>query len=162
MTRNFAVDSHSMSNTYQVPAKVLGSAVKCSSSPINFSWVPQFKGYTYYLFFSFAEIEELQDGKHRALRIRVDDEDMNPLTLKYLQPFTVTNPNRPITGNRAHYFSILSMDNDLPPILNAFEIYRSKSYSFLATDPIDGMYLLLNWLYFVVMMDCLHCHVVGF
>lgn len=83
MTPNFAVNSHSMSNSYQMLAKVLGSAVKCFKSPINFSWVPQYKGYTYYLFFYFGEIEELQDGKQRTLRIRVDDEDMNPFTLKY-------------------------------------------------------------------------------
>ncbi|KAJ7963109.1 protein kinase family protein [Quillaja saponaria] len=121
-------------NTYHIPAKVLGTAVTSVNSSINYTW----KSSTApnYVYFHFTEIEKLQDGKQRKIFIRLDDENMGPFSLDYLKPITVPTP-KPLTGKESHSFSISTMDNDLPPILNAYEILTHKSLSLKPTQSQD-------------------------
>ncbi|PON91530.1 Protein kinase-like domain containing protein, partial [Trema orientale] len=60
--------------------------------------------------------------------------------LEYLKPVVLTNPQtQPIKDKINHSFSISSKsNNDVPPILSAFEIYHSKFFDLPVTDPLDG------------------------
>ena len=139
-----AIDVHD-SNGYKLPAQVLRTAVQASgvyNNTLNYSDSGNFSG-RLYICFHFAEIAELTQGKKREFIISVNrgDYTSKPITLEYLTPLSIC-PNR--TFESPFHFSIdATMESDLPPILNAFELYTVAPLPNKPTDHADGMFFYL-------------------
>ncbi|XP_028756221.1 putative leucine-rich repeat receptor-like serine/threonine-protein kinase At2g19230 isoform X1 [Neltuma alba] len=137
------IDPQSTNDSYRLPAGVLLSAAKSSnrSSALNFdcfsAWGSPFEySFTYYVYFHFAEIEQLPHGQKRVIDITVNDEKFlpKPITLEYLKPQTVFA----VTNQSCIRFSIsATSESAAPPILNALEVYRLISPLTLPTDQRD-------------------------
>ncbi|XP_065633076.1 putative leucine-rich repeat receptor-like protein kinase At2g19210 isoform X2 [Quercus suber] len=130
------IDVQDSNDGYKLPAQVLRTAVQASGAYNNTLSYP-FPGISHrrwYVCFHFAEIAELTQGKKREFIISVNrgDYTSKPITLEYLTPLSIC-PNR--TFESPFHFSIdATMESDLPPILNAFELY---SVAPLLSKPTD-------------------------
>ncbi|KAK4839681.1 hypothetical protein QYF36_023987 [Acer negundo] len=84
------------------------------------------------------KIEKLEDGKQRELRIDLNGERYltESVKLDYLTATVRAQNDPPIHGKRLH-FSIYSV-NDIPPILNAVEVYVLLELPFSPTNLDDG------------------------
>ncbi|KAI9160017.1 hypothetical protein LWI28_004285 [Acer negundo] len=80
------------------------------------------------------KIEKLEDGKQRELRIDLNGERYltESVKLDYLTATVRAQNDPPIHGKRLH-FSIYSV-NDIPPILNAVEVYVLLELPFSPTN----------------------------
>ncbi|XP_065633526.1 putative leucine-rich repeat receptor-like serine/threonine-protein kinase At2g19230 [Quercus suber] len=115
--------SESSENPYDLPDVVLKTAAKTqnSSIPLSLYWSPPDSLSKCYVYFHFAEIEKLEAGQQRELKINLNGERYltESVKLDYLKPHTIVQNNPPISGERIH-FSISAVEgNKLPPILNA-------------------------------------------
>ncbi|KAM4100046.1 hypothetical protein ACB094_05G039100 [Castanea mollissima] len=122
--------SESSENPYDLPDVVLKTAAKTknSSIPLSLSWSPPDSHSKCYVYFHFAEIEKLEAGQQRELKINLNGERYltESVKLDYLKPQTIVQNNPPISGERI-YFSISAVEGTkLPPILNAVEIFVLK------------------------------------
>nr|POE69202.1 senescence-induced receptor-like serine/threonine-protein kinase [Quercus suber] len=122
--------SESSENPYDLPDVVLKTAAKTqnSSIPLSLYWSPPDSLSKCYVYFHFAEIEKLEAGQQRELKINLNGERYltESVKLDYLKPHTIVQNNPPISGERIH-FSISAVEgNKLPPILNAVEIFVLK------------------------------------
>ncbi|XP_054782626.1 LRR receptor-like serine/threonine-protein kinase IOS1 [Prosopis cineraria] len=140
--RSVNIDCGSTNDSYKLPSKVLISAAQSlnGSFALNFSvsdWGGTLeKSFTFYVYFHFAEIEQLLPGQKRVIDITLNDETIlkEPLALEYLKPQTVSA----VTNRSDIPFSIsATLESDAPPILNAFEIYRFVSPLISPTDQVD-------------------------
>ena len=139
------IDMHDSNDGYKLPAQVLRTAVQASgayNNTLNYS----FSGISnsrLYVCFHFAEIAELTQGKKREFIISVNrgDYTSKPITLEYLTPLSIC-PNR--TFELPLHFSIdATMESDLPPILNVYEMYNVTPLPFNPTDYGDGTFFYL-------------------
>ncbi len=92
-----------------------------------------------YVCFHFAEIAKLAQGKKREFIIAVNGRDYTSesITLDRSEPQSMCL-NQIFKGRFS--FSInATTGSDLPPILNAFEVYRVFSPLYKPTDAGDGM-----------------------
>ena len=93
-----------------------------------------------YVCFHFAEMAKLTQGKKREFIIAVNGGDYTsePINLDNSKPLSICL-NRIFKGHFS--FSInATTGSDLPPILNAFEVYNILSLPFKPTDAKDGMF----------------------
>nr|XP_023885786.1 putative leucine-rich repeat receptor-like serine/threonine-protein kinase At2g19230 [Quercus suber] len=130
ITTNSTIYSESSENPYDLPDVVLKTAAKTqnSSIPLSLYWSPPDSLSKCYVYFHFAEIEKLEAGQQRELKINLNGERYltESVKLDYLKPHTIVQNNPPISGERIH-FSISAVEgNKLPPILNAVEIFVLK------------------------------------
>lgn len=91
----------------------------------------------YYVFTHFAEVEELQPNYTREFKISYADVDWNiqPFSPKYLETETLYN-DEPLFGGQL--LSIYATHNsNLPPIINADEVYLPKTFSDSEVDQND-------------------------
>ncbi|KAK4267379.1 hypothetical protein QN277_024166 [Acacia crassicarpa] len=142
-SKSVDINPQSTNDSYKLPSRVLQSAANSSnrSSALNLDcvsvWGSPFEySFKYYVYFHFAEIEELPLGQKRVIDISVNGEDIlpTPMTLEYLKPRTVST----ITNQSCIHFSISSTsESDAPPILNALEIYQIISPLIFPTDQTD-------------------------
>ncbi|XP_050285793.1 LRR receptor-like serine/threonine-protein kinase IOS1 isoform X2 [Quercus robur] len=133
------IDVHDSNDGYKLPAQVLRTAVQASGAYNNTLSFSKFgNSYTrWYVCFHFAEIAELTQGKKREFIISVNRGDYTSklITLEYLTPLSIC-PNR--TFESPFHFSIdATMESDLPPILNAFELYTVAPLPYKPTDHAD-------------------------
>ncbi|XP_029129074.1 probable leucine-rich repeat receptor-like protein kinase At2g28990 isoform X2 [Cajanus cajan] len=119
------------SSDYKLPSQVLRTAVQTRnvSKPLQFDFdnvffEPLDKPFEYFIYFHFAEIEQLPRGQKRVIDITLEFEPIlsHPLVLEYLKPVTVS-PQKTTRGFVSFNITATS-ESDAPPILNAFEIYK--------------------------------------
>ncbi|KAF7814189.1 putative LRR receptor-like serine/threonine-protein kinase [Senna tora] len=147
------IDPESTNDSYKLPQEVLKSAAKSLnvSTALNFDFnsilidVELEKSSKYYVYFHFAEIEQLGLGQKRVMSISVNNKDITsePLILEYLKPMTIMSHEIEIQGNVWFNISATSQ-SDAPPILNAFEIYELKPLTSSPTHRTDGRDLSFN------------------
>ena len=98
-----------------------------------------------YVCFHFAEIEKLTQGKKREFIINVNGGSYisEPITLDYLKSLSICLNQ--IFERQFSFVINATTGSDLPPILNAFELYAVIPQSDLhkPTNSRDGMYLYL-------------------
>ena len=143
ITTNSTIYSHSNDNAYNIPDVVLRTAVRTqnASIPLNFSWNPPDSLSKCYVYFHFAEIEKLEAGQQRELKIDLNGERYltESLKLDYLSPQTIVQNDPPISGKQL-YFSIYAAEGTKhPPILNAVETVVLKELPNKPTAIDDGM-----------------------
>ena len=139
------IDIQNNNDSYQIPSEVLRTAVQPSNGyqSLSFHDTPNYTGESY-VCFHFAEIANLTQGKKREFIVNVNEGSYisEPITLDYLKPLSKCL-NRTFDGVR--FVINATTGSDLPPILNAFEVYGViPPYDLQKpTNSRDGMYLYL-------------------
>ena len=122
---------------------MLRTAVKTqnASIPLNFSWNPPDSLSKCYVYFHFAEIEKLEAGQQRKLKINLNGERYltESIKLDYLNPQTIVQNDPPISGEQLHFSIYAAEGTKLPPILNAVETAVLKELPNKPTATDDGM-----------------------
>ncbi|XP_041020375.1 senescence-induced receptor-like serine/threonine-protein kinase, partial [Juglans microcarpa x Juglans regia] len=145
--------THRTDNAYELPAQVLKTASKArnASIPLQVSWTPLDTLSKFYVYLHFAEIEKLEPGQQRELTIDLNGERnlAESVKLDYLKPLTIVQDDPPISGTgETLYFSIkAAQGTTIPPILNAYEIYRFVELPNKPTAPDDGMLSFFTFLF---------------
>ncbi|KAG6733562.1 hypothetical protein I3842_01G230600 [Carya illinoinensis] len=134
--------TNSTDNAYELPAQVLKTASKTqnASNPLKVSWTAPDTVSKFYVYLHFAEIEKLEPGQQRELTIDLNGERnlSGSFKLDYLKPLTIVQDDPPISGDGTRYFSInAARGTTIPPILNAYEIYRLLELPNKPTAPDD-------------------------
>ncbi|GMY34440.1 putative leucine-rich repeat receptor-like protein kinase, partial [Fagus crenata] len=131
------IDTNDSNNIYKLPAQVLSTAIKPASGYTLRYDLSNYVQNIYYVCFHFAEIEEVKEGEIREFFIDVNEGNYisEPITLEYLKPFSRC-PNKTFEGHFNFTINATAKSN-LPPLLNALEIYRVLSLPYLPTDPGD-------------------------
>ena len=136
------IDIQGSDNPCRLPVDVLRTAVKprngLNSLSYNYTiWHPKNSTPEFLVFFHFAEIEQIAPGKLREFIITLNGLNYGPFTLEYLKPLTIG----PYTLQDEVSFSInATLRSDLPPILNAFEIFELRPLRYSPTNQTDGMF----------------------
>ena len=141
------IDIQNKNDSYQLPSEVLRTAVQPSSDYHSLSFYNSNTANNtggIYVCFHFAEIAKLTQGKKREFIIDVNGGSYisEPITLDYLKPLSKCL-NRTFDGLR--FVINATTGSDLPPILNAVELYTVIPQFDLhkPTNSRDGMYLYL-------------------
>ena len=139
------IDIQNNNDSYQIPSEVLRTAVQPSSAYHSLSYSDLNLTVKIYVCFHFAEIEKLTQGKKREFIINVNGGSYisEPITLDYLKPLSICLNQ--IFERQFSFVINATTGSDLPPILNAFELYAVIPQSDLhkPTNSRDGMYLYL-------------------
>ena len=146
------IDIQGSDNPCRLPVEVLRTAVQPRNglNSLSYSYTIGYRENPtpeFLVFFHFAEIEQIAPGERREFNITLNDLEHGPFTLEYLKPLTIrSNLSRAQEG--LVRFSInATLRSDLPPILNAFEIFELRSLPDSPTNLADGMFsisILLN------------------
>jgi hypothetical protein len=103
---------------------------------INMIWESPNEYDQYYLYMHFSEVQELEANKTREFNINVNDKFWHgPIAPVYQEVTTISIPP-PFTG--ATITLSKTETSTLPPILNAFEIYKVEDFSQSKTQQDDG------------------------
>ncbi|TXG46268.1 hypothetical protein EZV62_028231 [Acer yangbiense] len=125
-----AIQSSADGSNYKVPDKLLQTAAASKSASVPLSLVikrdPDPDSICY-IYFHFAETEILDNGSNRKLKIEVHgvrNLSSQPVTLEYLVSMTKTSTGLPMSADEEISFKIYAAEgSDLPPILNAVEVF---------------------------------------
>ncbi|KAI5555567.1 hypothetical protein BDE02_19G090900 [Populus trichocarpa] len=122
------IDIQGSDDPYRLPVEVLRTAVQprngLNSLSYNYTLVykenftPEFRVY-----FHFAEIEQIAPGKLREFTITLNGLKYGPFTLEYLKPLTKGPYKLQVPEDQVRFSIDATLRSDLPPILNAFEIF---------------------------------------
>lgn len=132
-------------DAYKVPNILLRTAAKEQNATcsLNYFWETQPSNLQFYVYFHFAEIENLQ-GKRRRLKIDLTGRQnaTTNATLDYLKPLSLSLNGTPDSTGQLQFSISAAEGSDLPPLLNGFEIYTAKEMQNATTFSEDGIYLL--------------------
>lgn len=141
------IEVQSINNTLKTPVEVLRTAAQVRS-PLrslghSFPGVRLFAAESeYYACFHFAEILPISQGKgkhRREFTISFNGANYGHITLQYLNPLTMCYGPRKSRDSGYVEFSINQTGrSDLPPILNALELFYVTPPLGSPTDPADG------------------------
>ncbi|KAK1577645.1 hypothetical protein Q3G72_023526 [Acer saccharum] len=144
------IKSNSLGDAYQVPDIVLRTAARSQNASIPLYFFRNLADSSLdspcYIYFHFAEIEKLKDGQKRKLRIDLSSTnsgliETKPITLEYLIPMIMySNDLPPISGTKLEFYIYATGGPDLPPILNAVEIFMFVGLSFSPANLNDGKF----------------------
>ena len=134
---------------YDVPSAVMQNAATVNGSRIDFSWSPSDPSVnissSYFFVFYFSELQNVQSNEVRQFDIIINNKTWN--TQPYTPPFLFADSFSGIVQGLASYsVSLVATKNStLPPILNAMEMYLVEPITEVATNPGDGMDLLVEY-----------------
>ncbi|KAK1575999.1 hypothetical protein Q3G72_009992 [Acer saccharum] len=140
------INTESFGDAYQVPDRVLRTASRTQNAciPLILPFNPPDSASLCYIYFHFAEIEKLKDGQKRKLRVDLCGESglkvTEPITLEYLKPMILTSTDLPISGTKLQFSINATGGSDLPPILNAVEIFMFVGLPLSPTNLNDGKF----------------------
>jgi len=144
------IDIQGSDNPCRLPVEVLRTAVQPRNGLNSLSYNYTL-GYTenseFLVFFHFAEIEQIAPGKLREFTITLNGLKYGPFTLEYLKPLTKGPYKLQVQEDQVGFSIDATLRSDLPPILNAFEIFELGPLPDSPTNQADGMFsisILLN------------------
>jgi hypothetical protein len=110
-----------------------------ASAPMQFQWSGDNENDQYYAYLHFNEVEKLSENETRSFNITVNGGFFyGPEIPVYRSVFTIFS-TKPLTGATRYLFSLLKTENStLPPILNAYEVYKVIDFSKSETEQDDG------------------------
>ena len=76
----------------------------------------------YNVYFYFAEVERIPKGLKREFAIILNGVQYGPITLQYQKPVTLVCEKAQLLDGFIQFLINSTMQSDLPPILNGFEI----------------------------------------
>lgn len=129
-------------NKFYQPGSVImrtAATPKLATDDLSFFWLSANKNEEYYIYMHFAEFEELPANQSRQLEVTWNGELFyGPFSPTYLTTYSVWSI-RAMSGGQYNFSVVKAAGNsDLPPILNAIEIYRVKEFSEQETNEDDG------------------------
>eukprot|EP00261_Vitis_vinifera_P023137 XP_010654895.1 PREDICTED: putative leucine-rich repeat receptor-like protein kinase At2g19210 [Vitis vinifera] len=130
--------SSSLSETeFKLPPKVMETAVKpLSGSYLNFTLGGIDSSEEFYMYFHFAEFEEVQD-KIRQFTILLNDITIfDSIEPQYMVSETHSTKNS-LSGRQLNFSLAKTNQSTLPPIMNALEIYMIKEFLQSPTEQQD-------------------------
>ncbi|GLU22320.1 hypothetical protein SLE2022_384070 [Rubroshorea leprosula] len=89
-----------------------------------------------YVYFHFAEIVNTTKGQLREISITLNGVKLAPITLEYLKPQSIGPQNFSMKGY-VNFSIDATVESNLPPLLNAFEIYMDVNFSESPTNDMD-------------------------
>ncbi|XP_008464660.2 putative leucine-rich repeat receptor-like protein kinase At2g19210 [Cucumis melo] len=113
------------SNSYNLPRIVMSTAITTynASDPLEFRWAPEDPSARYHIFLHFADLEKLQANQLREFNIYQNGNYFHgPFSPDYLQSTTLFSV-APLSGEKIAFSLSKTNASNLPPILNALEIY---------------------------------------
>ncbi|KAH8480171.1 hypothetical protein H0E87_030420 [Populus deltoides] len=140
------IDIQGSDDPCRLPVEVLRTAVQPRNglNSLSYNYTRYTENSEFLVFFHFAEIEQIAPGEIREFTITLNGLNYGLFTLEYLKPLTIG----PYTLQDQVRFSIdATLRSDLPPILNAFEIFKLGPPLDSPTNQTDGMFsisILLN------------------
>jgi hypothetical protein len=144
-----SVVQNNLTDVYDVPSAVMQSAATVNGSRIDFSWGSSDPSVnissSYFFVFYFSELQNVRSNALRQFDIIINNKTWN--TQPYTPQFLFADSFSGIVQGLASYsVSLVATKNaTLPPILNAMEMYLVKPITEVATDPGDGMNLLIQY-----------------
>lgn len=124
-------------SSYKLPAIVMSTAATPlnTSAPLQLDWDADNVDDQYYLYMHFNEVEELAANETREFNITVNGR----LWYGPVTPNITIFSTKPLTGATRYQVSLSKTENStLPPILNAYEVYKLKDFSKSETQEDDG------------------------
>uniref|UniRef100_A0A7N1A3L7 non-specific serine/threonine protein kinase n=1 Tax=Kalanchoe fedtschenkoi TaxID=63787 RepID=A0A7N1A3L7_KALFE len=128
------------SNGYQPPQPVMRTALTSSNptSNLNFSVAADLSTDKYYFYMHFAELQNLTGlNQTRQFNIFLNNNlFFGPITPVYRSTITVLSVD-PQSAQQFNFSLRRTANSTLPPMLNAFEVYKLNPLSQAATDATD-------------------------
>ncbi|OMO70927.1 Lipase, GDSL [Corchorus capsularis] len=126
-------------STNGLPVEVLRTAVRPSngSNSLTYSFESNSPTDQYFVTLHFAEIEGVAQNLLREFSIFMNGFKSKPIRLEYLKSLSLSFQNLTIQGG-VNFTLVATKDSDLPPILNAFNIYKIRQFSLSPTNQSDG------------------------
>ncbi|XP_024628961.1 probable LRR receptor-like serine/threonine-protein kinase At1g05700 isoform X2 [Medicago truncatula] len=140
MKRLSTNDDLLIQNNYKLPAVVMNTAVTPinASAPLQFHWNADNVNDQYYAYLHFNEVEKLAANETRVFNITVNDEFWYGPEIPVYQAPDAIFSTKPLTGATRYQVSLFKTEKStLPPILNAFEVYKLKDFSHSETQQGD-------------------------
>ena len=128
-------------NEFKLPAKIMETAVKpVNATSLGFYLIGIDSSQRFYLYFHFAEVEEVQAGQLRQFTISLNNKQIldHPIEPKYMASQTYFT-GYSLSGNEMNFSLAMTNQSTLPPIMNALEIYTIKEFLQSPTEESDGM-----------------------
>lgn len=131
-------------NDYQGPSTVMQTAVipTNGSNSLQLSWEPNDPKFLYYAYLYFSEFENVQaNNQTREIIIYINGIDwFGPFSPLHFAANTIYGTSPILTAEKIEFSINTTESSTLPPILNAYEIYRAKEFLQLLTNQQDGMF----------------------
>ncbi|KAI5555563.1 hypothetical protein BDE02_19G090500 [Populus trichocarpa] len=123
------IDIQGSGNPCRLPVEVLRTAVQPRNVLNSLSynrtlWYPKNFTPEFLVFFHFAEIEQIAPGEIREFTITLNGLNYGLFTLEYLKPLTIRSNITQVQEGQVRFSIHATLRSDLPPILNAFEIFQ--------------------------------------
>ncbi|KAH8481191.1 hypothetical protein H0E87_031231, partial [Populus deltoides] len=136
------IDIQGSDDPCRLPVEVLRTAVQPRNGHNSLSYsytLGHRENFTpeFLVFFHFAEIEQIAPGKLREFTITLNGLNYGPFTLEYLKPLTIGPYKLQVPEDQVRFSINATLRSDLPPILNAFEIFELRSLPDSPTNQTD-------------------------
>ncbi|XP_011002652.1 PREDICTED: probable LRR receptor-like serine/threonine-protein kinase At1g05700 isoform X2 [Populus euphratica] len=123
------IDIQGSDDPCRLPVEVLRTAVQPWNGLNSLSYKKSLRhreNFTpeFLVFFHFAEIEQIAPGKRREFTITLNGLNYGPFTLEYLKPLTIGPYKIQVPEDQIRFSIDATLRSNLPPILNAFEIFE--------------------------------------
>lgn len=160
VSTNAASTESNDDDPYNLPQSLLQTACRArnSTSPLEYTWTPDETWSRFYFCFHFAEIEKLEAGQFREMRIVLND--VHTITesvklLQYLRPHTFCSKGYVVIPNQLNKLSIYATSqSSLPPILNGLEVFCTTENPNPLTFSQDGTFSSSYALYIINNIRC--------
>nr|KJB65085.1 hypothetical protein B456_010G080000 [Gossypium raimondii] len=126
---------NSNENGYRAPLEVIRTSAvpRNGSDRLEFLWTADDDASKFYVYMYFAEVQQLAKNQTRKFNISWNGSLIfGPLVPRYLFAATILNSDA-FTGKEHHISIYKTADANLPPILNAIEVYMAKQLDELPT-----------------------------
>ncbi|KDO40731.1 hypothetical protein CISIN_1g0049352mg, partial [Citrus sinensis] len=129
-------------NDYQGPSTVMQTAVipTNGSNSLQLSWEPNDPKFLYYAYLYFSEFENVQaNNQTREIIIYINGIDwFGPFSPLHFAANTIYSTWPILTAEKIEFSINTTESSTLPPILNAYEIYRAKEFLQFLTNQQDA------------------------
>ncbi|KAK1548813.1 hypothetical protein Q3G72_019531 [Acer saccharum] len=113
-------------NNYKVPDQLLKTAAtpKNASVPLSLGWNNfEDSASVGYIYFHFANLFDDELSREMMIELEGVRNISDPVVLEYLKPKTINSTGFPISGKDVSFKIYAAEESDLPPILNAVEVF---------------------------------------
>ncbi|KAJ6859258.1 LRR receptor-like serine/threonine-protein kinase [Populus alba x Populus x berolinensis] len=136
------IDIQGSDDPSRLPVEVLRTAVQPRNglNSLSYSYtLTHRENFTpeFLVFFHFAEIEQIAPGERREFTITLNGLEYGPFTLEYLKPLTKGPYKLQVPEDQVRFSIDATLRSDLPPILNAFEIFKLQALPDSPTNQTD-------------------------
>ena len=117
-----------------------------ASEPLTIEWTSENPNDQYYMYEHLAEIQDLQANETREFAVFLNGHSFSdPVTPEKLEIITMASHTpRTCEGGKCSLQLTRTWRSTLPPLLNAYEIYRVIQFTQSETNEKDGMFCMFQ------------------